>query len=65
MDSLFRKCEQDTRAEAARLAGIYPYFHRLESRQDVEVVMDGRRRWTSRGPGTTDIQVRLCLDYEA
>ena len=44
MDSLFRKCEQDTRAEAARLAGIYPYFHRLESRQDVEVVMEGRRR---------------------
>ena len=44
MDSLFRKCEQDTRAEAARRAGVYPYFHRLESRQDVEVVMDGRRR---------------------
>ena len=24
--------------------GIYPYFHALESRQDVEVVMEGKRR---------------------
>ena len=42
--ALFHKCLQDTRAEAARQAGVYPYFHCLESRQDVEVVMEGRRR---------------------
>ena len=31
-------------AVIARERGIYPYFHELESRQDVEVVMDGKRR---------------------
>lgn len=31
-------------AEQARALGIYPYFHELESRQDVEVVMEGKRR---------------------
>lgn len=31
-------------AEAARAAGIYPYFHELESRQAPEVVMEGKRR---------------------
>ena len=31
-------------AEQARRLGIYPYFHELESRQDVEVVMEGKRR---------------------
>ncbi len=40
---LFSKCKiplvDETRAE-----GIYPYFHELESRQDVEVVMEGKRR---------------------
>lgn len=44
MKPLFHKCEQDTRADVARRAGVYPYFHRLESRQDVEVIMEGRRR---------------------
>ena len=24
--------------------GIYPYFHALESRQDTEVIMEGKRR---------------------
>jgi 8-amino-7-oxononanoate synthase len=28
----------------AKAAGIYPYFHLLESRQDTEVVMEGKRR---------------------
>lgn len=42
--SLFEKCLLDTRAEEARRAGVYPYFHRLASRQDVEVMMEGRRR---------------------
>ena len=44
MKPLFEKCFLDHRADDARLAGLYPYFHRLESRQDVEVVMEGRRR---------------------
>ena len=30
--------------EEAKEAGIYPYFHALESRQDVEVMMEGKRR---------------------
>ena len=44
MKMLFEKCVADTRAEDARKAGVYPYFHRLESRQDAVVVMEGRRR---------------------
>ena len=40
----FKKCFDWTLADEVRAAGLYPYFHRLESRQDVEVVMDGRRR---------------------
>ena len=26
------------------ISGIYPYFHALESRQDTEVIMEGKRR---------------------
>lgn len=44
MKVLFEKCRLDHRADDARQAGLYPYFHCLESRPDVEVVMDGRRR---------------------
>ena len=40
---LFAKCSHP-QAEAARAAGIYPYFHELESRQAPEVVMEGKRR---------------------
>ncbi len=28
----------------AREMGVYPYFHELESRQDTEVIMEGKRR---------------------
>jgi len=28
----------------ARERGLYPYFHALESRQDIEVIMEGKRR---------------------
>ena len=38
---LFAKCSHP-QAEAARAAGIYPYFHELESRQAPEVVMEGK-----------------------
>ena len=41
---LFKKCEEYTRAEEYRRMGIYPYFHALESRQDTEVIMEGKRR---------------------
>ena len=44
MKQLFQKVVADTRAEDARKAGVYPYFHRLESRQDAVVVMEGKRR---------------------
>ena len=41
---LFEKCMQPSRADKARELDIYPYFHALESRQDVEVIMEGKRR---------------------
>ena len=41
---IFKKCFEFTRADEAKAAGIYPYFHMLESRQDVEVQMEGKRR---------------------
>jgi 8-amino-7-oxononanoate synthase len=41
---LFEKCYKYTAADEARAAGIYPYFHALESRQDTEVIMEGKRR---------------------
>jgi len=40
---LFAKCRQFTAAREAMAAGIYPYFHALDSGQDTEVTMDGRR----------------------
>ena len=41
---IFEKCRRYTLARECREQGIYPYFHALESRQDVEVVMEGKRR---------------------
>ncbi|MDD4164311.1 MAG: pyridoxal phosphate-dependent aminotransferase family protein [Eubacteriales bacterium] len=41
---IFSKCNAFTSAAEARAAGIYPYFHALESMQDIEVVMEGKRR---------------------
>ncbi|MBQ3284816.1 MAG: pyridoxal phosphate-dependent aminotransferase family protein [Ruminococcus sp.] len=41
---IFEKCERYTLADDIRAQGIYPYFHALETRQDVEVVMEGKRR---------------------
>ena len=41
---LFEKCRDHAFLDEARAAGIYPYFHALESRQDVEVQMEGARR---------------------
>lgn len=41
---LFAKCAAYTTARECRERGIYPYFHALESRQDTEVIMEGKRR---------------------
>lgn len=40
---LFKKCEQTEWIEQVKRDGIYPYFHRLESRQGPEVVMEGKK----------------------
>ncbi len=42
--SLFDKCDSFTLARDLREKDLYPYFHYLESRQDTEVVMEGKRR---------------------
>ena len=41
---LFQKCYDYTQADEYKALGIYPYFHPLGSRQDVEVIVDGGRR---------------------
>ncbi|MFA7075077.1 MAG: aminotransferase class I/II-fold pyridoxal phosphate-dependent enzyme [Candidatus Izemoplasmatales bacterium] len=41
---LFKKCDDFTLAEEYKEMGIYPYFHALETRQDIEVLMEGKRR---------------------
>lgn len=38
---LFQKCYDYTVAKEAMAAGIYPYFHYLETGQDTEVIMEG------------------------
>ena len=40
---LFQKCYEDSLAKQAKAAGIYPYFHSLESKQDIVVEMEGKR----------------------
>ncbi len=40
---IFKKCMEYTEAEEAIERGIYPYFHALESKQDTEVIIDGKR----------------------
>ena len=39
---LFEKCYNYTTAKEAIAAGVYPYFHYLETGQDTEVIMEGR-----------------------
>ena len=41
---LFEKCYKPSMVDEIREKNIYPYFHALESRQDTEVIMEGRRR---------------------
>ena len=44
MTDIFEKVYQPSLAGELKAKGIYPYFHALESRQDIEVVMEGKRR---------------------
>lgn len=44
MRDIFEKCYEPQRQDELKAAGIYPYFRALDSRQDVEVVMEGKRR---------------------
>lgn len=39
---LFKKCENLEQVKAAKSAGIYPYFHKLETRQAPVVKMEGK-----------------------
>lgn len=39
---LFDKCRSFTRADELRAVGLYPYFRKIESAQDTEVLIDGR-----------------------
>lgn len=41
---IFKKCFDFTQVDKIKQMGVYPYFHELQSRQDVEVVMEGKRR---------------------
>ena len=41
---LFAKCYETFIQDEIRDMGLYPYFHALESRQDVTVTMEGARR---------------------
>ena len=44
MKPLFEKCEKYTTSRDVKKLGLYPYFHELQSRQDTEVIMEGKRR---------------------
>ncbi|MBP0990120.1 MAG: aminotransferase class I/II-fold pyridoxal phosphate-dependent enzyme [Oscillospiraceae bacterium] len=41
---LFDKCRERGIVHEIRERNIYPYFHSLQSKQDVEVIMEGKRR---------------------
>jgi 8-amino-7-oxononanoate synthase len=43
MSDIFEKCYKFTAAKEAIEAGVYPYFHVLDSGQDSEVIMNGKR----------------------
>ena len=40
---IFEKCCRFTAAKEVIDAGIYPYFRTIESAQDPEVIVDGKR----------------------
>ena len=40
---LFKKCQDFTRIEDLKSINLYPYFHKLESKQDTIVEMEGHK----------------------
>ena len=40
--TVFDKCKKYTRAREAMAAGVYPYFHRIDSAQEPDVICDGK-----------------------
>jgi 8-amino-7-oxononanoate synthase len=40
---LFERCNNFTEAREAMASGLYPYFHALQTAQDTEVTIDGKR----------------------
>jgi 8-amino-7-oxononanoate synthase len=43
MSDIFEKCYNFTAAKEVIQAGVYPYFHALDSGQDTEVIINGKR----------------------
>lgn len=41
---IFDKCYKYTKPQEVREMGLYPYFNVIENRQDVEVIMEGKRK---------------------
>ncbi len=41
---IFQKCFEYVEVEEIKAEGLYPYFHMLESKQDTEVIMEGKRK---------------------
>ncbi|MBT3318618.1 MAG: aminotransferase class I/II-fold pyridoxal phosphate-dependent enzyme [Clostridia bacterium] len=40
---ILKKCYEYTEVEESKKTGLYPYFHALQTAQDTEVMMDGKR----------------------
>lgn len=40
---IFKRCYDFTAADEAIEKGVYPYFHAIETKQDTEVMMEGRK----------------------
>lgn len=43
MPDLFEKCKNFTAADEVKNLGVYPYFHIVESGQDPEVIIEGKK----------------------
>ena len=43
MKNIFEKCRKFKRADEVMAAGVYPYFRTVESAQDTEVIISGKR----------------------
>lgn len=39
---IFKKCFDFTRVDEAKKMGIYPYFHKLKTKQDTKVIIEGQ-----------------------